>query len=34
VQLSDRLRHDEEFRSVLDLWAGTAEHDLTKTPKA
>ena len=31
AQLSDRLRHDEEFRSVLDLWMGTAEHDLTKT---
>ncbi len=31
AQISDRLRHDEEFRSVLDLWVGTAEHDLTKT---
>ena len=31
AQLSDRLRHNEEFRSVLDLWVGTTEHDLTKT---
>ncbi len=31
AQLSDRLRHDDEFRSVLDLWMGTAEHDVTKT---
>ena len=31
AQISDRVRHDEEFRSVLDLWMGTTEHDLTKT---
>jgi hypothetical protein len=31
AQLADRLRHDEDFRSVLDLWVGTAEHDLTRT---
>jgi hypothetical protein len=31
AQLADRLRHDDDFRNVLDLWAGTADHDLTKT---
>ncbi|WP_280406126.1 BREX-2 system adenine-specific DNA-methyltransferase PglX [Nocardia brasiliensis] len=31
AQLADRVRHDEEFRSVLDLWAGTDQHDLGKT---
>ncbi|MDE1675015.1 BREX-2 system adenine-specific DNA-methyltransferase PglX [Nocardia gipuzkoensis] len=31
AQLADRVRHDEEFRSVLDLWVGTDQHDLGKT---
>ncbi|MEV6557972.1 BREX-2 system adenine-specific DNA-methyltransferase PglX [Nocardia sp. NPDC051756] len=31
AQLADRVRHDEEFRSVLDLWIGTDQHDLVKT---
>ena len=31
AQLADRLRHDEAFRSVLDLWVGSDQHDLTKT---
>ncbi len=31
AQLADRVRHDEEFRSVLDLWVGTDHHDLVKT---
>ncbi|WP_431949667.1 BREX-2 system adenine-specific DNA-methyltransferase PglX [Nocardia lijiangensis] len=31
AQLADRVRHDEEFRSVLDLWVGTDQHDLDKT---
>jgi hypothetical protein len=31
AQLADRVRHDEDFRSVLDLWVGTDQHDLVKT---
>jgi len=31
AQLADRLRHDEEFRGVLDLWVGNDSHDLTGT---
>jgi hypothetical protein len=31
AQLSDRVRHDEDFRAVLDLWARTDQHDITKT---
>lgn len=31
AQLADRVRHDEDFRSVLDLWVGSDQHDLTKT---
>ncbi|ATL66672.1 BREX-2 system adenine-specific DNA-methyltransferase PglX [Nocardia terpenica] len=31
AQLADRVRHDEEFRTVLDLWIGTDQHDLGKT---
>ncbi|BFU45756.1 BREX-2 system adenine-specific DNA-methyltransferase PglX [Krasilnikovia sp. MM14-A1004] len=31
AQLADRLRHDEEFRSVLDIWAGTDQHDILTT---
>jgi hypothetical protein len=31
AQLADRVRHDGDFRSVLDLWVGTDQHDLVKT---
>ncbi|RDI60274.1 BREX-2 system adenine-specific DNA-methyltransferase PglX [Nocardia pseudobrasiliensis] len=31
AQLADRVRHVEDFRSVLDLWVGTDQHDLVKT---
>jgi hypothetical protein len=31
AQLADRVRHDEDFRSVLDLWVGHDQHDLVKT---
>jgi len=31
AQLSDRIRHDDDFRSVLDLWAGTDQHDVVRT---
>ncbi|MFG2042148.1 BREX-2 system adenine-specific DNA-methyltransferase PglX [Dactylosporangium sp. NPDC048998] len=31
AQLADRVRHDEEFRAVLDLWVGSDAHDLVKT---
>jgi hypothetical protein len=31
AQIADRMRHDDDFRSVLDLWTGTDQHDLTKT---
>jgi hypothetical protein len=31
AQLADRVRHDDDFRSVLDLWVGSDQHDLTKT---
>jgi hypothetical protein len=31
AQLADRVRHDEDFRSVLDLWVGSDQHDLVKT---
>jgi hypothetical protein len=31
AQLADRVRHDEDFRSVLDLWVGSDQHDLTRT---
>jgi hypothetical protein len=31
AQVADRVRHDDDFRSVLDLWVGTDQHDLVKT---
>ncbi|TQJ20784.1 hypothetical protein FBZ33_0988 [Micromonospora sp. A202] len=31
AQLADRVRHDEGFRSVLELWVGRDDYDLTKT---
>ncbi|MEO3924853.1 BREX-2 system adenine-specific DNA-methyltransferase PglX [Micromonosporaceae bacterium B7E4] len=31
AQLADKVRHDEDFRLVLDLWVGRDDHDLTKT---
>jgi hypothetical protein len=31
AQVADRLRHDGAFRSVLDLWVGSDQHDLVKT---
>ncbi|MEU1396972.1 BREX-2 system adenine-specific DNA-methyltransferase PglX [Micromonospora zamorensis] len=31
AQLADRVRHDEDFRSVLELWVGRDDYDLTKT---
>ena len=31
AQLADRIRHDEDFRSVLALWIGTDQHDLVPT---
>ena len=30
AQLADRVRHDDDFRSVLDLWVGSDQHDLVK----
>jgi hypothetical protein len=34
AQLADRVRHDEEFRHVLDLWVGNDQHDPVKTLSA
>jgi hypothetical protein len=31
AKLADGVRHDDDFRSVLDLWVGSDQHDLTKT---
>ena len=31
AQVADRIRHDDDFRSVLDLWVGGDQHDLVKT---
>jgi hypothetical protein len=31
AKLADEVRHDDDFRSVLDLWVGSDQHDLTKT---
>lgn len=31
AQLADKVRHDEDFRSVLELWVGRDDYDLTKT---
>jgi hypothetical protein len=31
AQLADRVRHDEDLRSILDLWVGSDQHDLVKT---
>ncbi|MEV7624492.1 BREX-2 system adenine-specific DNA-methyltransferase PglX [Actinoplanes sp. NPDC089786] len=31
AQIADRMRHDDDFRSVLDLWVSSDQHDLTKT---
>ncbi|MFI7072013.1 BREX-2 system adenine-specific DNA-methyltransferase PglX [Micromonospora sediminicola] len=31
AQLADRVRHDDDFRAVLELWAGRDDYDLTKT---
>ncbi|OWV13598.1 SAM-dependent methyltransferase [Micromonospora wenchangensis] len=31
AQLADRVRHDDDFRSVLELWVGRDDYDLTKT---
>ncbi|GAA2591851.1 BREX-2 system adenine-specific DNA-methyltransferase PglX [Dactylosporangium fulvum] len=31
AQLADRVRHDDDFRAVLDLWVGSDAHDLVKT---
>ncbi|MGB2567457.1 BREX-2 system adenine-specific DNA-methyltransferase PglX [Micromonospora citrea] len=31
AQLADKVRHDDDFRSVLELWAGRDDYDLTKT---
>jgi hypothetical protein len=31
AQLADKVRHDEDFRAVLDLWVGRDDHDLAKT---
>src|SRR5207244_1877300 len=31
AQLADRIRHDEDFRAVLDLWIGQDDYDLAKT---
>ncbi|MFF3865452.1 BREX-2 system adenine-specific DNA-methyltransferase PglX [Micromonospora sp. NPDC001898] len=31
AQLADKVRHDEDFRSVLELWIGRDDYDLTKT---
>lgn len=31
AQLADRVRHDAEFREVLDQWVGHPDHDLTRS---
>ncbi|MGC4896391.1 BREX-2 system adenine-specific DNA-methyltransferase PglX [Micromonospora sp. DT31] len=31
AQLADRVRHDDDFRAVLELWIGRDDYDLTKT---
>ncbi|MFC7276773.1 BREX-2 system adenine-specific DNA-methyltransferase PglX [Paractinoplanes rhizophilus] len=31
AQLADRVRHDDDFRSVLELWVGSDQYDLVKT---
>ncbi|WP_431974189.1 BREX-2 system adenine-specific DNA-methyltransferase PglX [Micromonospora haikouensis] len=31
AQLADKVRHDDDFRSVLELWAGRDDYELTKT---
>ncbi|MER5703392.1 BREX-2 system adenine-specific DNA-methyltransferase PglX [Micromonospora sp. NPDC002296] len=31
AQLADKVRHDDDFRSVLELWVGRDDYDLTKT---
>ncbi|MEV6965202.1 BREX-2 system adenine-specific DNA-methyltransferase PglX [Hamadaea sp. NPDC051192] len=31
AQIADRVRHDDDFRHVLDLWVGNDQHDLTKS---
>ncbi|WP_229403975.1 BREX-2 system adenine-specific DNA-methyltransferase PglX [Micromonospora sp. NBRC 110038] len=31
AQLADKVRHDDDFRSVLELWAGRDDYDLAKT---
>ncbi|MFY1669218.1 BREX-2 system adenine-specific DNA-methyltransferase PglX [Plantactinospora sp. WMMB334] len=31
AQLADRVRHDKDFRSVLDLWIGHDDYNLSKT---
>jgi hypothetical protein len=30
AQLADKVRHDEDFRSVLELWVGRDDYDLAK----
>jgi hypothetical protein len=31
AQLADKIRHDSDFREVLDQWVGHENHDLTKS---
>ncbi|MEU4528027.1 BREX-2 system adenine-specific DNA-methyltransferase PglX [Micromonospora ureilytica] len=31
AQLADRVRHDEDFRAVLELWVGRDDYDLTRS---
>ncbi|MGC4898094.1 BREX-2 system adenine-specific DNA-methyltransferase PglX [Micromonospora echinospora] len=31
AQLADGVRHDDDFRAVLELWTGRDDYDLTKT---
>ncbi|WP_320065114.1 BREX-2 system adenine-specific DNA-methyltransferase PglX [Micromonospora sp. RTGN7] len=31
AQLADKVRHDDDFRSVLEVWVGRDDYDLTKT---
>ncbi|RGC69887.1 hypothetical protein C5N14_05620 [Micromonospora sp. MW-13] len=31
AQLADKVRHDDDFRSVLELWVSRDDYDLTKT---
>ncbi|MBU2668295.1 BREX-2 system adenine-specific DNA-methyltransferase PglX [Actinoplanes bogorensis] len=31
AQLADHVRHDDVFRSVMDLWVGSDQYDLVKT---